>query len=149
MRLLSKKQCCEPVIKGRRRRASKKPLYPDFCGVISGSRYYNPSTGRWLSRDPSQDTGNLYQFCSNDAVNAYDPVGLLTIDPYRYQFNVSFDDPDVLGQTLANVTQTGKTVGCGFLWRNSKLTGYGMELQITIQYGTVRVVAINEGKDPK
>ncbi len=61
----------------RRRRASKKPLYPGFCGVVSGHRYYNPSTGRWLSRDPIGEIGgrNLYGYVSNDPVNRFDPLG--------------------------------------------------------------------------
>ena len=43
-----------------------------------GFRYYNPSTGRWLSRDPIEENGgeNLYAFVSNDGINAFDPYGL-------------------------------------------------------------------------
>jgi RHS repeat-associated protein len=37
-------------------------------------RYYNPSTGRWLSRDPITEGGgpNLYGFVSNDSINNTD-----------------------------------------------------------------------------
>ena len=44
-----------------------------------GYRYYNPSTGRWPSRDPAQEMGgkNLYGFIANDGVNTYDLYGLL------------------------------------------------------------------------
>ncbi len=58
-----------------------------------GYRYYNPSTGRWLSRDPIGELGfgralrmphvsrsagpNLYSFTKNDAVDGYDIYGLL------------------------------------------------------------------------
>jgi RHS repeat-associated protein len=41
-----------------------------------GYRYYDPSTGRFLSRDPSQDGYNWYAYCGNDPVNAVDPEGL-------------------------------------------------------------------------
>lgn len=43
----------------RRRRPSrlgaKNPCTGDFRRVVSGLRYYNPSTGRWLSSDPIGD----------------------------------------------------------------------------------------------
>jgi len=44
------------------------------------ARYYNPSTGRFLSVDPigfgGQDS-NLYRYVGNNPVNFYDPYGLL------------------------------------------------------------------------
>jgi RHS repeat-associated protein len=46
--------------------------------VYYGYRYYNPSTGRWLSRDPMQEKGckNLYAFWENDLINNLDATGL-------------------------------------------------------------------------
>ncbi|NDC74979.1 RHS repeat-associated core domain-containing protein [bacterium] len=43
-----------------------------------GFRYYNPSTGRWLSRDPIGIKGglNLYGMVGNDSVNHWDKLGL-------------------------------------------------------------------------
>jgi RHS repeat-associated protein len=43
-----------------------------------GFRYYNPSTGRWLSRDPIEERGglNLYAHVVNSPVNWIDPLGL-------------------------------------------------------------------------
>jgi RHS repeat-associated protein len=45
--------------------------------VYYGYRSYNPSTGRWLSRDPIGEKGgrNLYGFAYNDGVNRYDKLG--------------------------------------------------------------------------
>ena len=42
-----------------------------------GYRYYKPSAGIWLSRDPIQERGgkNLYVFARNDAINHYDKYG--------------------------------------------------------------------------
>lgn len=42
-----------------------------------GQRYYNPGTGRWLSRDPIGEIGgdNLYAITGNDAVNQWDFLG--------------------------------------------------------------------------
>jgi len=43
-----------------------------------GYRYYNPSVGRWLSRDPLEEEGgvNLYGFVRNDPLRFVDPFGL-------------------------------------------------------------------------
>ena len=42
------------------------------------ARWYNPKTGRWLSKDPIGISGglNLYVFCGNNPVNRIDPYGL-------------------------------------------------------------------------
>ncbi len=42
------------------------------------ARWYDPVTGRWLSKDPIGISGgiNLYVYCSNDPVNFRDPWGL-------------------------------------------------------------------------
>jgi len=42
-----------------------------------GFRYYNPSTGRWPSRDPIQENGglNLYGMVGNNPLNNVDPLG--------------------------------------------------------------------------
>jgi len=42
-----------------------------------GFRYYVPETGRWLNRDPIEETGglNLYGFVGNDGVNWWDFQG--------------------------------------------------------------------------
>ena len=41
------------------------------------ARWYDPVTGRWLSKDPIGLNGglNLYVFCGNDPVNSLDPFG--------------------------------------------------------------------------
>jgi len=41
------------------------------------ARWYDPVTGRWLSKDPIGLEGglNLYVFCGNDPVNRRDPEG--------------------------------------------------------------------------
>ena len=42
------------------------------------ARWYDPATGRWISKDPIGLSGglNLYAFCGNDPVNCNDPYGL-------------------------------------------------------------------------
>lgn len=49
--------------------------------VYYGARYYSPSLGRFVNRDPIEEAGglNLYGFCGNDGVNGYDYLGM--VDP--------------------------------------------------------------------
>lgn len=41
------------------------------------ARWYDPATGRWLSKDPIGISGgmNLYLFCEGDSINSIDPSG--------------------------------------------------------------------------
>jgi RHS repeat-associated protein len=46
------------------------------------ARYYDPTTGRFLSEDPIEFSGrdvNFYAYSSNDPVNYRDPTGLCRI----------------------------------------------------------------------
>jgi RHS repeat-associated protein len=49
------------------------------------ARYYDPSTGRWLSNDPIGISGGLnqYAFCANNPVMFGDPFGLLTFNDLK------------------------------------------------------------------
>lgn len=49
-----------------------------------GYRYYNPSTGRWLNRDPIGEYGevSLYNQSGNDVVTQYDFLGLYTCNDF-------------------------------------------------------------------
>ncbi|MGV3773432.1 MAG: RHS repeat-associated core domain-containing protein [Verrucomicrobiales bacterium] len=57
---------------------SVTPSRTTNCGAISGHRYYNPSTGRWLSKDPIEERGglNLYGFVENNPLSRVDRLGL-------------------------------------------------------------------------
>jgi RHS repeat-associated protein len=56
----------------------KTALYGTTCIGISWHRYYDPSTGRYLTPDPIGLEGgiNLYLYAGADPVNAIDPDGL-------------------------------------------------------------------------
>ena len=65
--------------------------------MLLGHRYYDPSTGRFLSRDPRQAGYNWYTYCNNDPVNGLDPEGLSGIQnnsKETYQVRFNFDDDD-------------------------------------------------------
>jgi RHS repeat-associated protein len=58
--------------------------FTGFC--YYGQRYYNPSTGRWLSREPlgEPESPNLYGFVSNHPTNTFDVNGLYQADGHFY-----------------------------------------------------------------
>ncbi len=54
-----------------------------WCHAVSGPcnygyRWYNPSAGRWINRDPIDEYGgtNLYAFVGNNPMNALDARGM-------------------------------------------------------------------------
>jgi hypothetical protein len=51
-----------------------------FFTALNVQAWYDPSTGRWASRDPIQEQGglNLYNFTDNNPINSIDKYGLLT-----------------------------------------------------------------------
>jgi RHS repeat-associated protein len=55
-------------------------LEPLFAGqLFYGGRWYDTSTGRFLTEDPSEFEGgdvNLYRYVGNDSINLTDPTGL-------------------------------------------------------------------------
>ncbi len=52
--------------------------FPGSRTAISGLRYYSPSLGRFVCRDPKEEMGgiNLYAFIRNNAVNGWDYLGM-------------------------------------------------------------------------
>ena len=51
------------------------------------ARYYDPSTGQFLTRDPLEaETRASYSYAGNDPVNASDPSGLCNANPLRGSF---------------------------------------------------------------
>jgi RHS repeat-associated protein len=59
-----------------------------------GYRYYNPSSGRWLSRDLAEEDGglNLYAILGNDPVGDVDYLGLVD-----YKFDIVVGTPRTIG----------------------------------------------------
>jgi RHS repeat-associated protein len=62
-------------------RFSTKPLDAASGLYYYGFRYYNPSTGRWPSRDPISESGglHLYGYVNNDPINWVDSLGCQSV----------------------------------------------------------------------
>lgn len=77
-------------------RFSTKPEEAGTGWLYYGYRWYDSGVGRWVNRDPIEESGglNLYGFVRNEPVRLYDPLGLeekgivVTIIPGLYH------DPD-------------------------------------------------------
>lgn len=48
---------------------------PDSSLKLLGHRYYDPSTGRFLTRDPAKDGRNWYGYCLSKPGKCVDPIG--------------------------------------------------------------------------
>ena len=93
--------------------------------VYAKRRYYSPTTGRWLSRDPIEEQGgsNLYAYVSNRSVHRFDPFGLF--DPrtgsiYDLELEwlagtlpgtVSFGDGDLMTEQMKNAPELSEVLG--------------------------------------
>ena len=71
-----------PMAKANPLRFSTKYQDDETDLIYYGYRYYDPSTGRWLNRDPIGERGglNLYANCRNDVINCVDWLGLWKIE---------------------------------------------------------------------
>ena len=97
---------------------------------LLGHRYYDSSTGRFITRDPIKDGRNWYGYCDNNPVSFVDPTGL---------FVTSLDKPGS-ATTVAELIEEGHLVavapkpaptppGClGALMRNAKAWLLGLLL---------------------
>jgi len=72
-----------PMAKANPFRFSTKYQDDETDLLYYGYRYYNASTGRWISRDPAEEDGgsNLYGAMDNDPTDEVDPLGLKSSDP--------------------------------------------------------------------
>jgi RHS repeat-associated protein len=46
---------------------------------LLGHRYYDPSTGKFLARDPAKDGRSWYAYCASNPLKAVDPCGLIVL----------------------------------------------------------------------
>ncbi len=64
----------------------------DSSGLkLLGHRYYDPTTGRFLSRDPIKDGRNWYVYCGNAPLGRQDRWGLAWHDPVSVTVSAAFE----------------------------------------------------------
>jgi len=74
-------------------------LYDPATGLTRfGARDYDPTTGRWLSKDPIGMSGGLnqYVFCGNNPVMFVDPWGLWGVQFGENGFNIGVGHPTMV-----------------------------------------------------
>jgi RHS repeat-associated protein len=98
-------------------RFSTKPL--EGTGLYYyGFRYYQPETGRWLSRDPIEEKGglNIYSMLNNSQVSQVDVLGLIvasTIEPFPSLRNI----PPGFIEAIRDGTLTIAAAAQAITWR--------------------------------
>ncbi len=71
--------------------AASNGYQEDSSGLkLLGHRYYDPSLGRFLSRDPIKDGRNWYAYCDNNPVSRADGSGLGWHDPVQVHVHPDF-----------------------------------------------------------
>jgi RHS repeat-associated protein len=93
------------------------------------ARYYDPTTGRFLTEDPSRKGVNWYAYCENDPINKTDPTGMqsalasgiarglesvVRVDFGREEFGYAYNAPNPLmaaGWTVAGVGKMALDIG--------------------------------------
>jgi len=86
----------------------------DETGLLYyGFRYYSPSTGRWLSRDPLEERAgvNLHVFVGNQPVDRTDRDGRVTY-PQRGSFDVDINTHHYYSSVIISYRSGWKARGC-------------------------------------
>lgn len=78
-------------------RLSSKRVDAESGLVLFGKRYYSPTTGRWITLDPSgyQSGPNLYSYVNNSPLVHYDAMGLTAIRHEYYDYDPNYQYPAV------------------------------------------------------
>ncbi len=96
-----------------------------------GTRYYDPSVGRFISQDPAQAGVNWYLYAANNPVSAFDRDGLiwdtlldivgLVVDVYDLVTEPSWGAAGALGLDLVLTVVPFVPAGAGWVRRGGKL----------------------------
>lgn len=91
---------CRPRARRRERAHGRRSVggdsqFPRPHVGVSGRRYYSPSQGRFLGRDPIDESGgwNLYGFCGNNAINLWDYLGMVWVQTGTIGFASALQGP--------------------------------------------------------
>ena len=73
--------------------------------VYYGHRFYSPSLGRFINRDPIEEQGglNLYGFCGNNAINHWDFLGQILMGHLNPDGGIDMD-PHSTGDLYSMMT---------------------------------------------
>jgi len=74
----------------------------EFGLVYYGQRCYHPSLGRFINRDPIEESGglNLYSFCRNNGVNRWDYLGMDDHYAEPDQWTEHINDTDLIARMV-------------------------------------------------
>jgi len=125
-----------PMVKANPFRFSTKYQDDETDLFYFGYRYYKPSTGTWVTRDPLEETGgkNLYAFVRNDPVDKADAKGQSEIKMY-YQDGVT---KTIWSPTLANLrTALQDAINTGNHIDRIFIKGHGTPTEMWINGGGV------------
>ena len=93
-------------------------------------RFYRPDLGRWLNRDPIEESGgeNLYAFCANSPIRYYDIDGMIT-----------------WGNVLSGVVQMASGVMLGITSVTSLISSGGMSTPMAVSLGAWATMTFMNG----
>lgn len=120
----TKKQSWNPgpnVVNSTTQIGLQASLFLEGLGSSHSARYYNPQTGRFLSRDPwdgdihTPSTLNKYSYSGSDPIDSSDPSGRTTIENTITIGNISLS-PRVVNAVGA----LGAAIACAYIWDASK-----------------------------
>ncbi|ARU42349.1 hypothetical protein CCB80_14805 [Armatimonadetes bacterium Uphvl-Ar1] len=106
---------------------------PDSGLKLLGHRYYDSSTGRFLTRDPIKDGRNWYSYCGNRSVGHFDEDGLRVVALYKLVDNAT-EEIMKWGETWHEKTRYTKN------WLKDK----GVRLEVIAYYDTKIEAKIDE-----
>ncbi|MFM9873934.1 MAG: RHS repeat-associated core domain-containing protein [Fimbriimonadaceae bacterium] len=89
---------------------------------LLGHRYYDSSTGRFLTRDPAKDGRNWYGYCNGQPVSQSDAVGLRPA--FLYKLVDKFDE----------IWKWGKTINPDRRYTNKWLRENELKLKVVMKY---------------
>jgi len=95
---------------------------------ITQNRAYDPSQGRWLSRDPLARAEvlqgpNLYAYVGNNPINFIDPRGLQNVGPKAPPPNPGDPPPERCFDVLQGIYNVGSCFGCAAELANALKNG--------------------------
>ena len=114
----------------------------------SGRRYYDPKTGRWLSRDPAEEFGgmHLYGFVKNNPIGKWDFLGMWGSDGEGGDPWAGFGSSD--GSFVSSMTGSDSSANYGDIYTRTiseqdaknlgldRVTG-GMQIDLNTRTGNV------------